>query len=80
MNLIIFIIVGGLAGWLAGQVMQGKSLGLVTNVVVGLIGGLIGGWLFDTFGIDVGYKLGGSLITATVGAILLLWIVRMVKK
>ena len=80
MNLVIYLIVGGLAGWLAGQVMQGKSLGLIANIVVGIIGGLIGGWLFEVFGIDVGYKLGGSLITATVGAIVLLWLIRLIKK
>ena len=80
MNLIIYLIVGGIAGWLGSQVMRGKSLGLVGNIIVGIVGGLIGGWLFETFGIDVGYKLGGSLITATVGAIVLLYIVRLVKK
>jgi uncharacterized membrane protein YeaQ/YmgE (transglycosylase-associated protein family) len=80
MNLVIYLIVGGIAGWLAGQLMRGKSLGLIANIAVGIVGGLIGGWLFEAFGVDVGYKLGGSLITATVGAIVLLWIIRVIKK
>lgn len=80
MNLIIYIIVGGLAGWIAGQLMKGKSLGIVANIVVGLVGGLVGGWLFDVFGVDVGYKLGGSLVTATSGAVVLLWIIRIITK
>jgi uncharacterized membrane protein YeaQ/YmgE (transglycosylase-associated protein family) len=80
MNIIIYLIVGGIAGWLAGQLMKGKSLGLIANIAVGIVGGLIGGWLFEVFGVDVGYKLGGSLITATVGAIVLLWLIRIIKK
>jgi uncharacterized membrane protein YeaQ/YmgE (transglycosylase-associated protein family) len=80
MNIIIYLIVGGIAGWLAGQLMKGKSLGLVANIAVGIVGGLIGGWLFEVFDVDVGYKLGGSLITATVGAIVLLWLIRIIKK
>jgi uncharacterized membrane protein YeaQ/YmgE (transglycosylase-associated protein family) len=60
--------------------MRGKSLGIIANIAVGIVGGLIGGWLFEAFGVDVGYKLGGSLITATVGAIVLLWIIRIIKK
>lgn len=79
-NLVIYLMVGGVAGWLAGQLMQGKSLGLVANIAVGIIGGLIGGWLFEVFGLDIAYKLSGSLITATVGAIVLLWLIRMIKK
>jgi uncharacterized membrane protein YeaQ/YmgE (transglycosylase-associated protein family) len=79
-NLVIYLLVGGLAGWLAGHLMQGKSLGLVANIVVGITGGLIGGWLFEVFGVDAGYRFSGALITATVGAMVLLWLIRVIKR
>ena len=79
-NLVIYLLVGGLAGWLAGHLMQGKSLGLIANIAVGITGGLIGGWLFEVFGVDVCYRLGGALITATVGAMVLLWLIRVIKR
>jgi len=79
-NLVIYLLVGGLAGWLAGHLMQGKSLGLVANIAVGITGGLIGGWLFEVFGVDAGYRFGGALITATVGAMVLLWLIRIIKR
>lgn len=79
MSIVIYLLVGGLAGWIAGHLMKGRSLGLVPNVVVGIVGGLIGAWIFGLFGVDTGYQFGGSLLTATVGAIVLLWLIRVIK-
>lgn len=79
MNIILFLIIGLVAGWLAGQIMKGRGFGLVGNLVVGVIGAFIGGYLFRTFGIAA-YGLVGALVAALVGAIILLWIVGMVKK
>ena len=74
MELLYFLIIGGIAGWLGGQIMRGGGLGILGNIVVGIIGGIIGGWLFGLLGISAGGGLVGSIITAAVGAVVLLWI------
>ena len=79
MNLLWFLIIGAIAGWLAGQIMKGKGFGLIGNLIVGVIGAIIGGFVFDALGIAA-YGLIGSLIAALVGAIILLWIVSLIKK
>ena len=79
-GIIASLIVGGLAGWLAGLIMKGGGQGIVMNIIIGVIGGVIGGWLFGLLGVTVGSGLIGSIITATIGAILLLFIVSKVKK
>ena len=78
-NLVIFLLIGAVAGWLAGQIMRGGGLGLLGNIVVGVIGALIGGWLFGALGIAVGGLI-GSIIAATVGAIILLALLRLIKR
>ena len=77
-GLLIFLLIGAVAGWLAGLIMKGGSFGLVGNIVVGVIGSLIGGWLFSLLGIAV-YGLIGSIIAAVVGAIVLIYIVRLIR-
>ncbi|OGC09798.1 transglycosylase [candidate division KSB1 bacterium RBG_16_48_16] len=79
MNIILFLLIGIAAGWLAGQIMKGKGFGLVGNLIVGVIGALLGGYIFGALGVSA-YGLIGSLISALVGAIILLWIIGMVKK
>lgn len=78
-SLIIFLIIGALAGWIAGSIMKGKGYGIVGNMVIGIIGAVIGGLIFDLVGIAAGGFI-GSLITATVGAIVLIYTVRLLKK
>jgi len=80
MGLIWFLIVGLIAGWLAGQVMKGGGFGLVGDLIVGVIGALLGGWLFGRLGIGVGYGLIGSIIVAFIGAVILLLILRLIKR
>jgi uncharacterized membrane protein YeaQ/YmgE (transglycosylase-associated protein family) len=80
MHLIWFLIIGAAAGWLAGQVMKGRGFGVLGNIVVGVIGGLLGGFLFRLVGLSAGGGLVGSLITAFVGAVVLLWIAGLLKK
>src|SRR5262249_39446813 len=70
-GLIIFLLIGAVAGWIAGQIMSGGGFGLVGNIVVGVIGALIGGWVFSLLGIAV-YGLIGSIIAAVIGAVILL--------
>ena len=78
-GLIIFLAIGALAGWLAGLLIKGGGFGLLGNIVIGIIGAVIGGHLFAYLGISAGGLI-GSIITATVGAALLLFIVRLIKK
>ncbi len=78
-SLIVFLIIGVVAGFLAGKVMKGGGFGLLGDLVLGVIGAFVGGWLFGMLGIlPVG--LLGTLISATVGAIVLLFLIRLIKK
>lgn len=79
-NLLWFIIVGIVAGFLAGKMMKGKGFGLFVNLFVGVGGALLGGWLFGPLGFTFGGGIIGSLITAFLGAIILLFIINLVKK
>jgi uncharacterized membrane protein YeaQ/YmgE (transglycosylase-associated protein family) len=79
MHLLWFLIIGIVAGWLAGQLMRGGGYGLVGDLVIGVIGAFLGGWLLGGLGIFAGGLI-GSLITATIGAIVLLFLVRLVKR
>jgi uncharacterized membrane protein YeaQ/YmgE (transglycosylase-associated protein family) len=78
-SLILFLVIGLVAGWLAGRIMKGGGFGLVGDLVVGVIGALLGGWLFSLLGISLGGII-GSLVMALVGAIVLLFLVRLIKK
>lgn len=80
MNLLWFLIVGLIAGWLAGVLVKGGGYGLVGDLIVGAVGAILGGWLFSAFGATGGGGLIGSIIVATVGAVVLLLIVRLVKR
>lgn len=79
MDIVWFLLIGLLAGWLAGQIMKGKGFGLFGNLIVGVIGALLGGLLFRLLGVPSTNML-GSLVTAVVGALVLLYIVGKVKK
>ena len=76
----IFLIAGGLSGWLAGLIMKGGGFGLMKNLVVGILGAFLGGWLFGLLDVTVGGKWMGPIVTSTVGAVILLKAVSMVKK
>ena len=78
-SLIVFLIIGVVAGFLAGKIMKGAGFGLVGDLVLGVIGAFVGGWVFGLLGIlPVG--LVGTLISATAGAVILLFLIRLVKK
>lgn len=79
LNLILFLVIGVVAGWLAGRILKGGGFGLVGDLVVGVIGALLGGWLFGLLHISLG-GIVGSLVTAVVGAVVLLYVVRLLKK
>ena len=79
MGWIWWIIIGAVAGWLAGKLMRGRGFGFIVNLLVGIAGAVIGGWVFGLLGIAAGGII-GSLVTALVGAILLLWIISLFKR
>ncbi|MFK8101518.1 MAG: GlsB/YeaQ/YmgE family stress response membrane protein [Saprospiraceae bacterium] len=79
MDLLYFIFLGAIAGWLAGKLTKGKGFGLLGNIVVGIIGAIVGGWTFRLLGISVGGGLGGSILTATAGSVILLFILNKLK-
>ena len=79
MNWIWFIIIGLIAGFLAGAVVKGHGFGLIGNLIVGIIGALLGGFLFGLMGLFPGNML-GELVCAFVGAVVLLWIIGFVKR
>ena len=80
MGFLAWIVVGLIAGWLAGQVMKGGGDGVLVDIILGLLGGLLGGWLFSALGIWQGGGMIGSIIVAFVGAVILIWITRLIKK
>ena len=79
-GLLIILVVGAIAGWLAGQIMRGTGFGLIWDIVIGLAGALLGGWLLPRLGIHLGVGIIASIINATIGAILLLLIIRLIRR
>src|SRR5262249_46078318 len=80
MGFLAWIVVGLIAGWLAGQVMKGGGYGVVVDILLGMLGGIVGGWIFGQLGIWSGGGMIGSIIVAFVGAVILVWITRLLKK
>lgn len=79
MNLILFLIIGGVAGWLAGLIMKGRGFGVLANIGIGIVGSVIGGFVFRMIGLAAEGAI-GELVTATAGAVLLLAVVSAIKK
>ncbi len=79
MGLILYLLLGALAGWIAGNLMKGGGFGLLGNIIVGVLGGVIGGFALGLLGFTSS-SLIGSLITSVIGAVLLLWIVAKIRK
>ena len=80
MGIIIWLIVGAIAGWLAGMVVKGGGFGLIGDIVVGIVGALIAGWLLPQLGIVIGGGLVSAVINAFIGAVILLVILRLIKR
>jgi uncharacterized membrane protein YeaQ/YmgE (transglycosylase-associated protein family) len=79
-SLIVFIIIGAIAGWLAGLLVKGFGFGLLGNIVVGIVGAFVAGLLFPAIGISLGSGIVAAIIHATIGAVILLVIIRLVKQ
>jgi len=79
-SIIIMLIVGAIAGWLAGQIMRGFGFGLLWNIIIGIVGAFIGVWLLQQLGISPFSGFIGSIVNATVGAVIVLFIVGLIKR
>ena len=78
-SLLIILVVGLIAGWLAGQIMQGTGFGIIGDLIIGIVGAFIGSWLLPQFGIHLGAGIVAAIINATIGALILLLIIRLVR-
>jgi uncharacterized membrane protein YeaQ/YmgE (transglycosylase-associated protein family) len=78
--LIVWLVVGAIAGWLAGVVVKGSGYGLIGDIVVGILGGLIAGWLLPQVGIVIGSGIIAAIIDAFIGAVILLIALRLIKR
>lgn len=80
MHLVWFALVGLVAGWLAGKIMKGSGYGVVGDIVIGVIGAFVGGYLFSILGVSIGGGTLGSIAVATVGAVVLIALLRFIKR
>jgi uncharacterized membrane protein YeaQ/YmgE (transglycosylase-associated protein family) len=80
MGFITWIVVGLIAGWLAGQVMKGGGYGVLVDIILGILGGVLGGWVFGLLGIWPGGGILGAIIVSFVGAVILVAIARLLKR
>jgi uncharacterized membrane protein YeaQ/YmgE (transglycosylase-associated protein family) len=79
-GIIVWLVIGAVAGWLAGKIVEGTGFGLIVDIIVGIVGAFIGGWLAGVLGIDIGGGLISSIIVAVVGAVILLVVLRLIKR
>jgi uncharacterized membrane protein YeaQ/YmgE (transglycosylase-associated protein family) len=78
-SILVILVVGVLAGFLAGKIVRGTGFGLIADLCIGIVGALIGGWLLPRLNIDLGGGMVAAIISATIGAILLLVVLRLVR-
>ncbi|KIP17114.1 hypothetical protein WI80_09405 [Burkholderia ubonensis] len=78
-HLVVWLVIGAVAGWLAGMIVAGSGFGLLVDIIVGIVGSFIGGWLASALHISVGGGIVGSIIVAVIGAVVLLFAIRLVR-
>lgn len=79
-SIIVWLIVGAIAGWLAGLIVKGAGFGLLGNIVVGIIGAVIAGWLLPQLGINLGTGIARAIINAAIGGIIVLVILSLIRR
>ncbi len=79
-SILVFLIVGAIAGWLAGLIVSGFGFGLIGNIVVGIVGAFIAGYLFPAVGISLGSGIIAAIIHSTIGAVILLVLIKVIKR
>ncbi|MFI1744801.1 GlsB/YeaQ/YmgE family stress response membrane protein [Thalassobellus sediminis] len=80
MSLLYSLLIGGIAGWLAGKLMKGGGFGLLLNIIIGILGGIVGNWLFGTLGISLMNGVIGDVLTGAIGACAILFVAGLIKK
>ncbi len=80
MELLIFLIIGAIAGWLAGMIVTGFGFGLIGNIIVGIVGAFVAGLILPAIGISIGGGFVAAVINATIGAVILLFIIGLIRK
>ena len=80
MGIIAALVIGAIAGWLAGLIVRGAGFGLIGNIVVGIIGALVAGWLLPQLHVELATGMLGSIVDATIGAVVVLVILTLVKR
>ncbi|SEO78254.1 Uncharacterized membrane protein YeaQ/YmgE, transglycosylase-associated protein family [Salinihabitans flavidus] len=79
-SLIVILVVGAVAGWLAGLIVKGFGFGLLGNIVVGIVGAFLAGFILPQLGLSIGSGIIGAIIHATIGAVILLFLIRLIKR
>ncbi|MBO9628268.1 GlsB/YeaQ/YmgE family stress response membrane protein [Shinella sp. WSJ-2] len=79
-SILVFLIVGAIAGWLAGLIVSGFGFGLIGNIVVGIVGAFIAGYLFPAMGVSLGSGIIAAILHATIGAVILLVLIKVIKR
>jgi uncharacterized membrane protein YeaQ/YmgE (transglycosylase-associated protein family) len=79
-TLLIFLIIGAVAGWLAGMIVRGYGFGLLGNIVVGIVGAFLAGWLLPMLGIAIGGGIVAAIINAMIGAVILLVLIGLIRR
>ncbi|WP_026941265.1 GlsB/YeaQ/YmgE family stress response membrane protein [Hellea balneolensis] len=79
-SLLIFLLIGGVAGWLASLIVRGAGFGLIGDIIVGIIGAVIAGYVLPAVGTSIGGGIIGSIIHATIGAVILLLLIKLIKR
>jgi uncharacterized membrane protein YeaQ/YmgE (transglycosylase-associated protein family) len=80
MSIIAALIIGGIAGWLAGKIVRGAGFGLIGNIVIGIIGALLAGWLLPQLGVGLGVGWVREIVNATIGGVIILVILSLIKR
>ncbi|WP_170434054.1 GlsB/YeaQ/YmgE family stress response membrane protein [Ruegeria arenilitoris] len=79
-SLLAMLIIGAIAGWLSGRIMKGRGFGVIGNIIVGIVGAFLAGTIFPALGFSVGGGMMSSIFFATIGAVILLFLIGLVKK
>ncbi len=79
-SILIFLLIGAVAGWLAGLIVKGFGFGLIGNIIIGIIGAFIAGYIFPALNVSLGTGIVAAIIHATIGAVILLLVVRVIKR
>ncbi|MGA2087295.1 MAG: GlsB/YeaQ/YmgE family stress response membrane protein [Stellaceae bacterium] len=79
-SVLVILLIGAIAGWLAGKIVEGTGFGLVADILIGIVGAFIAWWLFPQLGLYIGSGMVAQIIAATIGAVLLLVVVRLFRR